>query len=34
LLVGPLTKDVIEDTQRNFQAMNSALKLRVELKTP
>ena len=34
LFVGRLTKDVIEDTQRNFQAMNAALKRRVESKTP
>jgi hypothetical protein len=34
LLVGRLTKDVIEETQRNFQAMNAAVKQRVETKTP
>jgi hypothetical protein len=34
LLVGRLTKDVIEETQRNFQAMNTAVKQRVETKTP
>ncbi|RKE26167.1 hypothetical protein B0G76_7777 [Paraburkholderia sp. BL23I1N1] len=34
LLVGRLTKDVIEETQRNFQAMNVAVKQRAELKTP
>jgi len=34
LLVGWLTKDVIEDTRRNFQAMNAAVKQRVETKTP
>jgi hypothetical protein len=34
LLVGRLTKDVIEETQRNFQAMNTAIKQRVETKTP
>lgn len=30
LLVGKLTQDVVEDTRRQFQAMNSALKKRVE----
>ncbi|WP_172176729.1 SRPBCC family protein [Paraburkholderia elongata] len=34
LLVGRLTKDVIEDTRRNFQAMNAAVKQRVESETP
>jgi hypothetical protein len=34
LFVGRLTKDVIEETQRNFQAMNTAVKQRVETKTP
>jgi len=34
LFVGRLTKDVIEETQRNFQAMNVAVKQRVEAKTP
>ncbi|MBB5402585.1 SRPBCC domain-containing protein [Paraburkholderia youngii] len=34
LFVGRLTKDVIEETQRNFQAMNVAVKQRVETKTP
>ncbi|TDY16926.1 hypothetical protein B0G81_8071 [Paraburkholderia sp. BL6665CI2N2] len=34
LLVGRLSKDVIEETQRNFQAMNVAVKRRAELKTP
>jgi len=34
LLVGRLTRDVIEDTRRNFQAMNAAVKRRVESKTP
>ena len=34
LLVGRLTKDVAEETQRNFQAMNAALKQRVETKAP
>ncbi|MFM0030904.1 SRPBCC domain-containing protein [Paraburkholderia madseniana] len=34
LLVGRLTKEVIEETQRNFQAMNAAVKQRVETKTP
>jgi hypothetical protein len=34
LLVGRLTKDVIQETQRNFQAMNSAIKQRVETKIP
>jgi hypothetical protein len=34
LLVGRLTKDVIEETQRNFQAMNTAVKQRVETKMP
>lgn len=33
LLVGRLTKDVIEETQRKFQAMNTALKQRVETNT-
>ncbi|WP_404935535.1 SRPBCC family protein [Paraburkholderia sp. DHOC27] len=30
LLVGRLTKDAIEETRRNFQAMNAAVKRRVE----
>jgi hypothetical protein len=34
LLVGRLTKDVIEETQRNFQAMNIAVKQRAETKIP
>ena len=34
LLVGRLTKYVIDETQRNFQAMNTAVKQRVETKTP
>lgn len=34
LLVGRLTKDVIDETQLNFQAMNVAVKRRVETKTP
>ncbi|RKT20872.1 hypothetical protein B0G69_4227 [Paraburkholderia sp. RAU2J] len=34
LLVGRLTKDVIEETRRNFQAMNAAVKQRVESKSP
>ena len=34
LLVGRLTQDIIEETQRNFQAMNTAIKRRVETKTP
>ncbi|MDR6498161.1 hypothetical protein J2785_001305 [Burkholderia ambifaria] len=34
LFVGRLTKDIIEETQRNFQAMNVAVKQRVETKTP
>jgi hypothetical protein len=34
LLVGRLTKDVIVETQRNFQAMNVAVKQRAETKTP
>ncbi|KVF12526.1 SRPBCC domain-containing protein [Burkholderia cepacia] len=34
LLVGRLTKDVIEETQRSFEAMNAAVKQRVEMKTP
>ncbi len=34
LFVGRLTKDVIEETQRNFQAMNVAVKRRVETETP
>jgi hypothetical protein len=34
LLVGRLTKDVIEETQESFQAMNTAVKRRVETKTP
>ncbi|MFM0418343.1 SRPBCC family protein [Paraburkholderia aromaticivorans] len=34
LFVGRLTKDIIEETQRNFQAMNVAVKQRVEKKTP
>lgn len=34
LLVGRLTKDVIEETRRNFQAMNAAVKQRAESKTP
>jgi hypothetical protein len=34
LLVGQLTNDVIEDTRRNFQAMNSAVKQRAESETP
>ncbi|MFM0296878.1 SRPBCC domain-containing protein [Paraburkholderia sp. RL17-383-BIF-A] len=34
LLVGRLTKDVTEETRRNFQAMNAAVKQRVETKTP
>jgi hypothetical protein len=34
LLVGRLTKDVIEDTRRNFQAMNAAVKQRAESKAP
>ncbi len=34
LLVGRLTTDVIEATRRNFQAMNNAVKRRVETKTP
>jgi hypothetical protein len=34
LFVGWLTKDVIEDTRRNFQAMNAAVKQQVESKTP
>jgi hypothetical protein len=34
LLVGRFTKDVIEDTQLNFKAMNAAVKQRVEMKTP
>ncbi|MFM0620392.1 SRPBCC domain-containing protein [Paraburkholderia nemoris] len=34
LLVGRLTTDVIEETRRNFQAMNIAVKQRVETKTP
>jgi hypothetical protein len=33
-LVGRLTKGVLEETQRNFQAMNAAVKQRVETKTP
>lgn len=33
-LVGRLTNDVIQETQRNFQAMNSAIKQRVETKMP
>ncbi|WP_338340584.1 SRPBCC domain-containing protein [Burkholderia vietnamiensis] len=34
LLVGRLTKDVIEETQRNFEAMNAAVQQRVDMKTP
>ena len=34
LLVGRLTEDVIEETQRNFQAMDDAVKQRAEAKTP
>ena len=34
LLVGRLTEDVIEETQRNFKAMNNAVKQRVEAKAP
>ena len=34
LLAGRLTKDVIEETRRNFQAMNAAVKQRAESKTP
>jgi hypothetical protein len=34
LLVGRLTKDVLKETQRNFQAMNAALKHRVETNRP
>lgn len=34
LLVGRLTSDVIEDTRRSFQAMNAAVKQRVESKMP
>ncbi|WP_171845180.1 MULTISPECIES: SRPBCC domain-containing protein [unclassified Burkholderia] len=34
LLVGRLTKDVIGETRRNFQAMNAALKQRAESQTP
>jgi hypothetical protein len=34
LLVGWLTKAVIQETQRNFQAMNSAIKQRVETQKP
>ncbi|MBZ5794477.1 SRPBCC domain-containing protein [Burkholderia contaminans] len=34
LLVGRLTNDVIEDTRRNFLAMNAAIKQRVELRMP
>ncbi len=34
LLVGRLTKGVIEETQRNFQEMNVAVKQRAETKTP
>lgn len=34
LLVGRLTQDVIKETQMNFQAMNTAVKRRVETKTP
>lgn len=34
LLVGRLTKDVVEETERNFEAMDTALKQRVEKNTP
>ncbi|MFM0398244.1 SRPBCC family protein [Paraburkholderia aspalathi] len=34
LLVGRLTKDVVEDTRQSFQAMNTAVKLRAESKAP
>jgi hypothetical protein len=34
LLVGRLTNDAIEETQRAFQAMNAAVKQRAETKTP
>jgi hypothetical protein len=34
LLVGRLTEDVIEETQRNFQAMDNAVKQRAEAKAP
>jgi len=34
LLVGRLTEDVIEETQQNFEAMNNAVKQRVEAKAP
>ncbi|MFP3569029.1 hypothetical protein [Paraburkholderia sp. SIMBA_030] len=30
-LAGRLTKDVIESTRQNFEAMNTALRMRVEL---
>ena len=34
LLVGRLTKDVTDETQRNFRAMNTAIKQRAETRTP
>jgi hypothetical protein len=34
LLVGRLTEDVIAETQRNFEAMNNAVKQHVEAKAP
>ncbi|MGS1047451.1 SRPBCC family protein [Burkholderia glumae] len=34
LLVGRLTKDIIEETQRSFEAMNAAVKQRVKKKAP
>lgn len=34
LLVGRLTKDIVEETERNFKAMNTALKQRVETNMP
>ncbi|CAE6750712.1 SRPBCC domain-containing protein [Paraburkholderia haematera] len=34
ILVGHLTKDVVEETRQNFQAMNAAVKQRAESEAP